>query len=468
MTFIHSMNKSPLKKNLWHSHSFMKILPLIVKRAILVMAPFVFLISCEKPTESLGFEQVIGSNVKADTLHIPVQTYTADVDSILVALTYNNQLRLGGYASTRIFGQYSNGIFGDAKAELLSELLPRQVNPDFGNNPVVDSVTMHLRLLDAYGDTTVPMDIEVYELADGFSKDSIFYSDYNPAEKRLLGSLSGYIPKPNTVVKSEDFIPAPHLSIPLDVSYFQSQFADVGDGNFEAFSTFDKFLEYFKGIKVKTTAGGAVLYSLLNSNYSDVRIYFHNDEDTSVVELNFDADRSVAPINFSTFSQDYSSAVFNLATQDTVKGEKRTYVQAMGGVTTAIKIDPSRIDSLTAEGLIINQALLKLSTAVGTGDPAAPAARMEIRDLEGKHLGARVLDFQGTSNTTGNLQLGQLRENSYTFDLTRHLFDVLNTGENNTLAVVPVNRSTAASRTVMQGGNTAHEKAKIIVYYTKP
>lgn len=432
------------------------------------MASFVFLTSCEKPTDSLGFDQVIGSTIDADTLHIPVITYSTDIDSILVALAYKNQVALGGYASTRVVGQYNSNIFGFAKANILSEVLPRQVNFDFGDNPVVDSVTLHLRLLSAYGDTTTPMDFEVYELADNFDKDSVFYSSYNPAEKQLIGSLSGYVPRPNKAMSFEDLTDAPHISIPLDASYFQSQFADVGDGNFEAFSSFDKFLEYFKGIKVTTTGGNAMLYTLMSSSYSDLRIYFHNDEDTSLVELNFDRDRSVVPINFSTFSQDYSTALFDLSAQDTINGEDRSYVQAMGGVATAIKIDPSRIDSLQKEGLIINNAMLKLSTAVGTGDPAAPAERLEIRELDGKNIGNRALDFQGTSTNNGNLSLGQLRQNSYTFNLTRHLFEVLNTGENYTLAVVPVNRSTAASRTVLQGGNSAAERAKLIVYYTKP
>lgn len=432
------------------------------------MASFVFLSSCEKPTENLGFNQVIGSTVDADTLHIPVITYTADIDSILVALTYKNQVALGGYSSTRVVGQYNSAIFGFAKANIVSEVLPRQVNFDFGNNPVVDSVTLHLRLLSAYGDTTTPMDFEVYELDQGFDKDSVLYSNYQPTEKQLIGSLAGYIPQPNRNLPFDDLSRAPYLSIPLDVSYFQSQFADVGDGNFDAFSSFDKFLEYFKGIKITTTSGNAMLSTLISSNYSDIRIYFHNDDDTSMVELNFDRDRSVVPINISTFSQDYSTAGFDLATQDTVRGEDRSYVQAMGGVATAIKIDPSRIDSLRKEGLIINNAMLKLSTAMGTGDPAAPAERLEIRALDGKNIGNRVLDFQGTSSNNGNLSLGQLRENSYTFNLTRHLFEVLNTGKNYTLAVVPVNRSTAASRTVLQGGNSANEKAKLIVYYTKP
>lgn len=66
------------------SHTFLR-------RALIIVAPLFFL-SCEKATDDLGFEQIIGGVVEADSLHLNLVTWTAPVDSILVALEYNSQL----------------------------------------------------------------------------------------------------------------------------------------------------------------------------------------------------------------------------------------------------------------------------------------------------------------------------------------------------------------------------------------
>ena len=58
------------------------------------MAPFLF-IACEKPSDGLGFEQVIGGTIEADSIHLPLISYTAPIDSILVALPYSDQIRFG-------------------------------------------------------------------------------------------------------------------------------------------------------------------------------------------------------------------------------------------------------------------------------------------------------------------------------------------------------------------------------------
>jgi len=435
--------------------------------ALLALGLILLFGACEKPTDNLGFDQIIGNTVEADTLELPLVKYTAPVDSILVAFRYQDQLALGGYSSTRLMGRYQSSYFGSAQAEMLAQIFPDQVNPDFGSNPVLDSVFLNLRTTGAYGDTTAPMHLAVYELDEGFSRDSIYYSNYDPGATRLLGELLNYSPRPRTAVRFNETFRAPFIRIPLDREYFQERFVSVGNGSYEPFSTFDNFIEYFKGLKVSALSGECILSLNLASAFSNLQLHYHNDTDTGIVEFNFDQDRSLVPITFSRFEQDYENALFDLKAQDTVLGEQQTYVQAMGGVTTALKIDPRRMDSLSRAGLIVNRARLQLSTAVGTGDPAAPAQALEIRILEGRHLGSRILDFQDNRGD-GELRLGVLRANRYQFDLTRHLFNVLNSGENNTLAIVPVSRTTSASRTILRGGENAEAPAKLIVYYTKP
>ena len=439
-----------------------------LKRAILAIAPLFLIPACEKPTDDLGFQQIIGGTIEADSMHIEVTSYTAPIDSILVALDYERQLILGGYNSTRLIGQTQSSYFGLERSNLVTQLLPEQVNADFGANPKVDSVNLYIRLTGAYGDTSQPMSLSVRLLENELSTDSNFYSNFEPSLAQELGRLDNYLPTPRTEGILDGELAPAHLRIPLDTAYFQANFADVGDGNFDAFSSFVKFREYFTGIKVSPESGAAILYSNLASAFSMIRIYYHNEEDTTFTDLNFDQDKSTVPINFSTFEHDYSNSSIGALTMDSINGEDLTYIQAMGGVTTAFKFDRQKIDSLIGEGLIINSAELEVYTAQGTGESVAPPSSMEIRFLEDKSLGDRILDFSEEDGGGGALRRGVLRNNKYVFNLSRHLFSVLNSGENNTLAIIPTNRSTAANRTILRGGSGIQNRATVIVYYTKP
>lgn len=424
--------------------------------------------ACEKPTDELGFSQVIGNTIDADSLHLPIITYTREIDSVLVALSYRDQLQIGGYNPERLLGYSQSPIFGTEEARLLSQLLPTQVNQDFGANPQVDSVYLYLRMTEAYGDTSQPMDIIVHELDQSFKRDTLYFSNYRPALAAELGRLEGYFPRPRSGVQIEGQ-PAPaSLRIPLSVDFFQQRFADIGNGQASEFSSFANFLDYFKGIQVEARAGGCMLYLNLASSFSRLRIYYHNDQDTSFSDLDFAQDKSTVPIILSAFDQDYQNSEIGSREVDSLQGEAITYVQALGGVATAIKLDPRRVDSLAEEGLVINRAFLELYTAVGTGEATPPPTRLELRLLEGKSLGSRIVDFSGQTGGDGQLQPSALRLNFYRFDITRHLFRTLNQGENPTLAAVPTSRTSAANRSVLRGGKSGSERAKIIVYYTKP
>jgi hypothetical protein len=93
---------------------------------------------------------------------------------------------------------------------------------------------------------------------------------------------------------------------------------------------------------------------------------------------------------------------------------------------------------------------------------------MEVRLFNGNALGDRILDYQVDGGGDGNLRRGVLRENRYIFDVSRQLFSVLNSGVNNSMAITPLTRTTAANRTILRGGKEPQEQAKVIIYYTKP
>lgn len=442
------------------SHTFLR-------RALIIVAPLFFL-SCEKATDDLGFEQIIGGVVEADSLHLNLVTWTAPVDSILVALEYNSQLALGGYNPVRLLGRTESSLFGVEKAHLMSQIIPNELDLDFGENPKVDSVYFYLRITSAYGDTSSSMNLVVNVLEDDFSQDSTYFSNYSPALGAEIGRLDNYMPAPESTTRFEGDLGPALIRIPMDTAYFQKKFADIANGSADEFSSFSNFIEYFKGIQISAETGKCILYTNLASNFGGIRVHYHNSTDTSFAELNLDQDKSLKPINFSTFEQDYSGSPLEIMAQDSVNGEPQTYVQAMGGVCTALKFDPSKINALLDQGLVINRAEVEIYTMPVNGEPVAPGSAMELRLLDGRAIGNRISDFSTDGGGGGGLERGLLRNNKYVIDIRRHLFEVLNSGENPTLALIPRTRTTAANRTVLRGGEELMERAKVIVYYTKP
>lgn len=438
-----------------------------LKRAILIMAPLIF-IGCEKSTEDLGFQQIIGGVVEADSVHIDLISWTAPIDSVLVALDYESQLDFGGYNPVRLLGRTQSSIFGEENASLLTQLIPDELNLDFGDNPVVDSVNLYLRMTNAYGDTNQPMDLVVNTVEDAFSQDTIFYSSYNPRLGPEIGRLEGFLPHASTNTTIEGLLAPPVIRIPLDINFFQNNFANVANGSADAFGGFTEFVDYFRGIRVSAENGAAMLSLNLASNYGGIRVYYHNDTDTSFAEFNYDQDKSLKPINFSTFDQVYQGSALENLSLDSLNGEAETYVQSMGGVCTALRFDPAKIQALLDQGLVINRAEVEIYTMPFGPEPVPPSTAMELRKLNGRALGDAIKDFQVSGGGGGTLSRGVLRDNKYVIDIRRHLFEVLNTGENPTLALIPRTRTTAANRTILRGGEGLMDKATVIVYYTKP
>ena len=440
-----------------------------LKRAILLIAPFLF-IACESDNGEIGRGTIIGLPPGVDSVHVRVLSFTQDVDSVLVGLDYSTQLSLGGYAGSRLVGSMEDNFVGTATAGIVTEVIPTQLNMDFGTNPIVDSVKLYLRYNGIYGDSTKTMGLEVYELAESLSRDSLFYSSFKPVLGQKIGEVLNFKPQPNTPVKDGSATLSPTLIVPMDVAYFQSTFADVGDGSNPDFGDFDSFIEYFKGIHIKTTVtDGSILYFNLATSSSKIVISYHNDSDTTEVVVNFMQDKSSIPIAISVFSQDYSNAVFDINNPDSLGlGAMTTYTQAMGGVATVVKLP--EILNILEDGSVINRAFLEVPVQRGIVSGLPPSGRMEIREMTSDGPGPTVRDFNFDTRQTGDgsLRLGEFRDNKYVFELTEHIFEVLNNHQNPNLAIVPVSKGTTANRTILKGGNDPLDPIKLIIYYTKP
>ncbi len=432
------------------------------------MAPFV-LISCEKPNEGLGFDQVIGELHGFDTLVFPVVGYTLNQDSLLVALNYDDQRTVGGYSGNRLVGALSDGVFGQSRARFAAQLILQQVSPDFGANPVVDSVNLLLTYAGYYGDTTQPMDISVREITESLDRGRNFYSNFNPQiGPSQLGGIVGLLPRPNTPSIIEGDTVAPTLKIPLGGEFFKQKIIDNA-GNF---TSNENLVEEFKGIVVESSSSdGSILYFNLGNANSRLVIYYHNDEDDDQkVELNFSQNKSTVPIHFNLFEHDYKNAptAFAIDNQNTEMGEAAIYVQAMGGVFSVLKIPG--LDTLAGSEIVVNRAAIDIFQPMMYPLETDAPSRLELRSYKNDTLGSQILDFdplRSASGGDGALRKPSAGKDFYRINLTQHVFDILNGAENQPLALLPQRKSTEANRVVLQGGRGTDCPLRLIVYYTK-
>lgn len=435
------------------------------------MAPFV-LLACEKPNNEIGLGQVIGDQATLADTSLDVLTYTVSIDSTLVALPYESQKLIGGYQGNRLVGAFVDPNFGRSSSALTAQMLLTTVDIDFGTNPVMDSVGLFLKYTGSFGDTSGTMDIEVHQLDEVLSRDTTFYSSYRAVSSQLISLPNSTSPRPNTNIKIGGVLTTPTLFVPMDPVFFQQNFADVGNGSFNGFSSQEDFIEYFKGIQVSTTTeSGAILYFDLASSNSVIRMYYHSDEEDSLqVSLNFSQAGDVLPIHFSEFSQDYSGypTAFDLSNVDSLNGEEMVYLQSMGGVVTILEVPG--LSNLTNQGILINQATLEMVKQPGIGIGTKPPTRLELRtisDVGGP--GSFIKDFQlSIGEGDGNFRSEPLKQGHYRFNLTRYIFEVANGGASQKLMVIPAVKSTAADRVVLSGGTLSNNDLKMKIYFTKP
>ncbi len=454
------------------------------KRAIVAMASLLF-ISCEKPNDELGFNQVIdGVPEVADLVFENIISYTHNQDSILVALAPESQSALGGYAGNRLLGSIADGIFGRAEASVVAQMALEENNIDFGDQPQIDSVFLYLQYNGYYGDSFKPMNYEVYQLSggvfpngvfldnEGVVIDSAFYSDYVPSYLQKIGELSNHKPRPNSANNIGGDVLAAGLKIPLDSAFFRTNIIEAPTS---AFDNDQAFIDYFKGVYIKTEGSdGSIVYLNLNTANSGIHLYYHDKGDTTNeakrVGFNFLQSNSPEPINLSIFSQDYLAAptAFNLLAQDTVLGEDVNYVQTMGGVYTVFEIPD--LDSLSNKGYLINQAILEVYKASGTGSGLPPCDRLEIRKFESDKMQTPIKDFEAGNTVTGGgvLVSEPLRGGRYEFDITRYVFEVANGEKLSKLAITPYLKSSVANRVILAGGTNSQTPMRLKIYLTKP
>ena len=316
---------------------------------IFIIAGFV---SCKKVPQHVGNSlQPSGNYVKV--------AFTDDND-IVAKVELVDSLSTKS-ATLSLLGSMNDPHFGRSDLSFYTQIGLTSNSVQWGDGAVVDSIVLQMVYSGYYGDTTSNMTIRVYEVLEDMDADSSNY--YSNTMLSYGNELSNYTFSPRPKTKSnidDDSLTNAVIRIPIDNSLGQRF---INDGT-SAFASNTSFMNYFKGLYLtcdETANTGSICYFSILNTKSYMRVYYHNDYDTTF--YNFNVSDKYA--RFNHFEHDYTTAQAPIIFNDTANNQY-LYVQSTAGVRSSIKFPNLKkwADSQNTN-VLINEAKLILTGVTG-------------------------------------------------------------------------------------------------------
>jgi hypothetical protein len=312
------------------------------------------------------------------------------------------------------------------------------------------------------------MTLHVYALTENildsvhsYSNRTISYDVNNP-----LGEIT-LQPKPHDSLYYEGKKHAPAVRIPLNDIFGNYVLA----ADTSSLNTPDAFAEYYKGICIvaepQNSIGKGCIISLdLATANSLIKMYYHNDEDTTSIIFEVSANCT----RFQNYEHNgYADAIPILKQQlegNTSLGQEFLFAQGLGGVKIKIEF-PYLKQSFNPQKTILNDAQLIIgnsSTAKFFNNPTyvtlrgvGEAGTTNPSSIVDENEGAD--HFDGTYN--GN-------SNSYRFRITRYIQQVLlGQVNNNGLHLIIPSSGLNGARLVLNGASSPQSDLKLYMRFTK-
>lgn len=427
-----------------------------VKDLLIVLIGLFILQSCKKEGD-IGLEKQIDEQglygKLVDTCSIKL--FSIKDDSVISSNFVRNQL-----------GDFQDPLFGRAKASFAFHATLSKNNVDFGAGATLDSIVLVLaypteKAVRFYGDSTSRMELNVMQLDENLSNDSIYFSNKNFTTKgSAIGTLN-YKPSPNdslVIQNIRDNKPDtvariyPHLRIKLADAFGNELLSKSGQ---TALSTNAAFLEAYKGFYITATKlsgdGGILSYDLTNTNRSYIVMYYKTPTDTTNFVFNINSNSA----NVNKYEHDYTGTEVALQLADSSLGNDKVFIQSLGGLRGKFRL-PTLENLLDSGEIAVNKAELIIKPLLGTDAPYTPILTMAVKGR-----------FSDNSETLINNATYNSTTKEYKVDLTRTIQYILNKKivlkemyiEDNSKQVNP-------RRSVIAGVNSS-SPIKLRIFYTK-
>lgn len=392
---------------------------------------------------------------------IPTYTRNNHVDSILIR--------------SSVVGSHIDPVFGKTIAGLYFELFSEVENSDLGTSTSkLDSIIFELRVNSFYGDIDAVNHFELYAMNESFSADNNFSDDFIAIDGTPL-DVYDFTLNANTMPSVDD----KSKEMSSGVLRFKLDLADLlTDDSIRTFNHdwFNELNFYLVGSGVDY--GGGLFQVILEESRltmfgRDTSIVFTNEEGessiTDRIERSFVASNESNSLNIfrhNNIGSDLEAAINN---PDTINGEALVYIQSMDAYR--VKVDLREIKNL--ENLLISQA--ELSFEVGEENenyPLPEVLGLHLIDEDGLEIAFsdwNAIVYGSESSTyNGNYFGGELIDNKYTFNIARHVQEVIDGKEDRTAFYLRINYGHSfPSRLVLKGNNNTNSGVELKLKYTE-
>ena len=372
--------------------------------------------------------------------------------------------------STSLLGSFNDPVFGNTTIDLAIQLRLASF-PNFGSNPVADSIKFFFYYYTVYGDTSTVQKLRFYELTESIDPDANYYGAYDLAQHASSVPLAEYSFKPkvqlDTVFKDTVY---QLVGVKLDNSLAQKL---ISADSLDMVNN-ESFLRYFKGLYIqpeKVSQGGAIvsLDMIPTSTFqgSALVLYYHNKvanptkEDTTS-HAYFITSFS-ARVN--SFKHDYTQTAFYQNLNKETAVDSLIYVQSTGGLKSKIII-PGLENWRDSTNIAINKAELIFHVDTTASDfrkyPLPTQLLLTYANNNGVELLPRDYFFYGPYYG-GYLQ----SDFTYRFNITQHLQTIIKgTNNNNGFYLTPYYKNNEMRRAVIKGSTSA-QGIRFVVTYSK-
>jgi hypothetical protein len=397
-------------------------------------------VGCKKKNHQLGQELIdendlITSGI-VDTFSI--QTSSFRVDSVL--------------SSNRFFGilgSCNDPVFGEINSEIYTQFRLINTSPVFDLNTIVfDSVVLSLKYSGMYG-SRGNQTIEVFEIGgtEPLSDTASYYpfTTFPETGSNLVvpGTEVHYL-DPNTATFDDTIQVDPQLRIHLDTNLAKQLFTEAIN-NPISFENSDDFVQYFKGLKIKTVNGpqapgeGGLFYFDLNDADSKLRIYYRVNGEPRVYDLVINS--NCADFNHIDFNE--GMAVSSVLQNPTL-GQHTYYAQSYR--TRGLVKIPGL--SSIPENAIVHTATLELPVQYQSGQPFEPGTELSVALFKSTTDSTLISD----GSTIGLFNAGN---KTFTINLRNYVQRIVSGElENTGFVVSPLLFSNTMDRIIFNGPET--------------
>ena len=361
---------------------------------LILLLTVLFFFGCTKlDTTTIGGDlipEVDNINTFADTLDITT------VQGVFNDTTKVNRM------SQHVLGQITGDpLFGDTKADIYVQFKPAFFPYYFGqardtiNSTLIpgtgfDSVVLCLSYKGFWGDSTVPIGVDVLQINNDQPLWDSVYQDktisYFPNATTLLGTKTFDVRGLSGIVRYNNRRDSSSNQLRIRLTGLEPSLFQLDTLTNNSFRSDSLFRRYLNGLAIRTRSGRGLVYFSLSDENSKIEVHYRKRNGGSLIDTTFTSLRMVAGTTVDTSGKvrNYPSATANniVRTRPSLpSGNQEIYMQTQPGTYADLFVDSlSRYSNRIIHRASIQMEQLPYETVTDSLFSAPPLLYIDLKD----------------------------------------------------------------------------------------